>query len=99
MKGVTENKKVEALENQTHMQTAVNTIFAHLEKYSQRNAKAAMKVSRGKAAAATIKEFEKLNKRAVPEKKRPVIGPQDISELSQSDRSRALQTVNLIKEK
>ncbi len=46
-----------------------------------------------------FKEFEQLNKGAVPGKKKPVVGPHDASVLTDNEKRRALEAVNLIKEK
>ena len=51
------------------------------------------------AVAAMIKEFEQLKKRAIPWKMKPVVRPQDASVLTDEHKCRALEAINLIKEK
>ena len=99
MKGVAINKEIEAIENQSYLKTAVNCIFTQVARYSQMSAKAGIKMFGERAIAAMFKEFEHLNKGAVPGKKKPVVGPQDASPLTNEEKRRALEAVNLIKEK
>jgi len=99
MKGVAENKEIKPLETQSYLRTAVNCVFAQVARYSQMPAKQGIKLFGERAIAAMFKEFEQLNKGAVPGKEKPVVGPQDASLLTEEEKRRALEAVNLIKEK
>ena len=61
------------------------------------SAKKGIKLFKERAIAAIYKEFKQLDEGAVPNK--PVVLPQDPSKLTREEKSRALEAVNLIKEK
>ena len=61
------------------------------------SAKKGIKLFKERAVAAICKEFKQLDEGAIPNK--PVVLPQDPSKLTREEKSRALEAVNLIKEK
>ncbi len=84
---------------QSYLRTAVNVVFAQIGKYSQMSAKEGIKQFGERAIAAIFEEYKQLNEGAVPGKNIPVVGPQDPSLLTDEEKRRALEAVNLIKEK
>ena len=75
----------------TYLQTATNVMF------NQISAKKGIKLFKERAIAAIYKEFKQPNEGAVPNK--PVVLPQDQLKLTREEKRRALEAVNLIKEK
>ena len=65
--------------------------------FNQMPAKKGIKLFKERDIAAIYKEFKQLDEGAVPNK--PVVLPQDPSKLTREEKSRALEAVNLIKEK
>ena len=84
-------KKAEKHAQDTYIQTACNIIF------TQMSANADFKKYGPRTVAATIKEYTQLNEGTVPGK--TVVAPVDASSLTNLKKSKALQAVNLIKEK
>ena len=78
-------------ENVSYMRKAVDVVF------TQMTAKRGIKLFGEKAVAAMVKEFTQLDKGAFPGN--PVVGPIDPTILTQEDKIRAMEAVNLIKEK
>jgi hypothetical protein len=93
----TTQKELKPLGQALYHQIAVNACFAQVARYSQMSAKAGIKQFGERAVAAMFKEFKQLNEGAVPGK--PVFGKQDANELTIEEKKRALEAVNLIKEK
>jgi hypothetical protein len=98
MKGV-ENagEDVKPMGKISYHRIAVDACFAQVARYSQMTAKTGIKHFGERAIAAMFKEFKQLNEGAVPGK--PVFGKQDATELTYEEKKRALEAVNLIKEK
>jgi hypothetical protein len=88
---------VKPMGQNSYHRIAVDACFAQVARYSQMSAKAGIKEFGERAVAAMFKEFKQLNEGAVPGK--PVFGKQDPNELTFEDKKRALEAVNLIKEK
>ena len=99
MKGVKGNEDIKPLENQTYMRMVTNVVFTQVARYSQTSVKTGIKMFGEIAIAAMFKESKQSNEGAVQGNHKPVGGPQDASELSSEDKRKALESVNLIKEK
>jgi hypothetical protein len=91
------NKDIKPMGKSSYHRIAVDACFAQVARYSQMSAKAGIKEFGERAVAAMFKEFKQLNEGAVPGK--PVFGQQDANELTYEEKKKALEAVNLIKEK
>ena len=83
--------------DKSFMSVAANYLFAQVNEHAQMSAKAGIKKFGDKAVAAMLSEYKQLNTGAMPG--RPVFGTIDPTTLSNEEKRRALEAVNLIKKK
>ena len=77
------------------MSVAANYLFTQVNKHAQLSAKTGIKKFGDRAVAAMLSERKQLNTGTAPGK--PVFGTIDPSTLSNEEKRRALEAVNLIK--
>jgi len=83
--------------DKSFMSVAANYLFAQVNKHAQMSAKVGIKKFGDRAVAAMLSEYKQLTKRAMPGK--PVFGTIDPTTLTTEEKRRALEAVNLIKNK
>ena len=83
--------------DKSFMSVAANYLFTHVSEHSQMSAKAGIKKFGDRALAAILSEYKQLNTGAMPGK--PVFGTIDPTTLTNEEKRRALEAVNLIKKK
>ena len=85
------NEKEETI-NHSMFQRTVHTVFG------QMSAVKGLKKHPVEALAAIIKEFQQLDKGAIPEQMKPVVAPIATKSLTREQKKQALDAVNLIEE-
>ena len=81
----------------SYMGVAANYLFTQVNEHAQMSAKAGIKKFGDRAVAAMLSEYKQLNTGAMPGK--PVFGTIDPATLTNEEKRRALEAVNLIKKK
>ena len=87
------DKEHEELINHCYLQRCVNTVFG------QMSATKGIKKFDERRLATKVKEFTQLNEGAAPSQNKPVMVPIDISTFTKKEKRKAMNAVNLIKEK
>ena len=94
---VMESKRPFMRGDKSFMSVAANYLFTQVNEHAQMSAKSGIKKFGDRAVAAMLSEYKQLNTGAMPGK--PVFGTIDPTTLTNEEKRRALEAVNLIKKK